>query len=124
MMNARQAALHQFFTDKARHLQHEIDLEVEKIGGEDMLISREDLIHWVYRARNQVQTYYTICRMLENQAEGADTGKILQELRDTMEADQADIQALKQKQEEEQKALDQLRTEAEYYRQALELLGQ
>ena len=95
MMNARQAALHQFFTDKARHLQHEIDLEVEKIGGEDMLLSREDLFHWVYRSRNQVQTYWTICRMLENQADGTDTREVLQELRDTMASGQADIEALK-----------------------------
>ncbi len=30
------------------HLQNEIDWEIRKIGGENMLISREDLIHWVY----------------------------------------------------------------------------
>ena len=124
MMNEQQAALHRFFSDKAKHLQKEIDLEIENIGGEGMLISREDLIHWVYESRAQIETYHTICRMLEDKAEHTDTQRILQELRDTMESDNSAIQKLKIKQEEEKKALDQLKTEAEYYRQALEVLGE
>lgn len=44
MMTGQQKSLHQFFSDKAKHLQNEIDLEIEKIGGEGMLISREDLL--------------------------------------------------------------------------------
>ena len=124
MMTAQQARLHQFFTEKARHLQNEIDLEIEKIGGESLLISREDLLHWVYFARYQVETYHTICRMLEDKADGADTEKILQELRDTMREDKETIEKLQRKQEEEKKALDQLREEENFYRQALELLGE
>ena len=124
MMTTKQAALQRFFIEKAKHLQNEIDMEIEKIGGEGMLISREDLLHWVYYARNQIETYYTICRMLEDKAEGADTGEILAQLKETMETDREDIEALKRKQEEEKRALEQLREEAEYYRQALEVLGQ
>ena len=60
-MTEQQAKLHQFFSDKAKHLQNEIDLEIAKIG-----------------------------RM----------------------------------QEEERKALAQLREEAEYYRLALDVLGE
>ena len=33
MMDNRQAELHRFFSEKAKHLQHEIDWEIEKIGG-------------------------------------------------------------------------------------------
>ena len=87
-----------------------------------MLISREDLIHWVYYARDQIETYHTICRMLEDRTENVDTEKILQELRETVAADQADIEKLRKKQEEERKALEQLREEAEYYQLALEIL--
>ena len=122
-MNQQQEALYQFFSEKARHLQNEIDLEIEKIGGEDMLISREDLIHWVYHARGQVKTYHTICKMLEDRAEGADMDKILQELRDTAASDRDEIMEIEKKQEEERKALENLKREAEYYRQALEVLG-
>lgn len=122
-MNKARTELHQFFLDKARHLQNEIDLEIAKIGGEHMLISREDLIHWVYYAREQVETYRTICRMLEEKAEGADTGSILRELRETMEQDRKSIALLQKKQEEERKALEKLRKEADYYRQALDALG-
>ena len=32
MMTKQQADLHRFFSDKARHLQNEIDLEIAKIG--------------------------------------------------------------------------------------------
>lgn len=122
-MDRKHAELHSFFTEKAKHLQNEIDLEIQKIGGEGMLISREDLIHWVYHAREQVKTYQTICRMLEDQSEHADTDKILQELRDTVESDRTDIAKIRKKQEEERQALEQLRKEAEYYQRALEVLG-
>lgn len=122
-MTEKQAALHLFFSDKAKHLQNEIDMEIEKIGGEGMLISREDLIHWVYHAREQAETYRTICRMLEEQADCPEADKILRELQETVTADQADIARISRKQEEEQKALNQLRKEVAYYQQALEVLG-
>ena len=121
-MTEQQAKLWQFFADKAKHLQNEIDFEIEKIGGEDMLISREDLIHWVYFARIEVKTYRTVCRMLENKAEGTDTDEILKDLRETMEDDRSAIEKLRKRQEEERKALERLQEEAEYYRQALEVL--
>ena len=124
MMDRQQAELHKFFSEKAKHLQNEIDFEIEKIGGEDMLISREDLIHWVYFARQEIKTYNTICNMLEDKAENAETGRILSELRETMEEDRTKIAELQRKQEEERKALEQLREEAEYYEQALKILKQ
>ncbi len=122
MMDSRQAELHRFFSEKAKHLQNEIDWEIAKIGGEHMLISREDLIHWVYYARGQVETYHTICRMLEDKAENVDTEKILQELRETAASDRNEIARIELKQEEEKKALERLREEADYYKQALEVL--
>ena len=122
MMDSRQTELHRFFSEKAKHLQNEIDWEIAKIGGEHMLISREDLIHWVYYARGQVETYHTICRMLEDKAGNVDTEKILRELRETAVSDRKEIAKIERKQEEERKALTQLREEAEYYKQALEVL--
>ena len=121
-MTEQQAELYHFFSEKAKHLQNEIDWEIAKIGGEKMLISREDLIHWVYYARGQVETYRTICRMLEDRAENVDTEKIMQELRETAASDRKEIAKMERKQEEEQKALAQLREEADYYRLALEVL--
>lgn len=121
-MTKQQADLHRFFSDKAKHLQNEIDLEIAKIGGEHMLISREDLIHWVYHSRDEIETYHTICRMLEDRSESVDTEKILQELRETAVSDRYEIAKIEKKQEEERKALAQLREEAEYYRLVLEVL--
>ena len=123
-MDEQLKKLYGYFRDKATHLQKEIDMEIENIGGEGMLISREDLIHWVYYARDQVETYRTICRMLEDKADGVDTEGILRELRETMEEDKSAIESLLRKQEEEKKALVQLREEAEYYRSALDVLGE
>ena len=121
-MTEQQAKLHEFFSEKAKHLQNEIDWEIAKIGGEKMLISREDLIHWVYYARGQVETYHTICRMLENKADGVDTDRILQELRETAASDRKEIAKIEKKQEEERKALAQLREESDYYKLALKVL--
>ena len=122
-MTEQMKRLCDYFRDKATHLQKEIDMEIENIGGEGMLISREDLIHWVYYARDQVETYRTICQMLEDKADGVDTEGILRELRETMEEDKTTIDTLLRKQEEEKKALAQLREEAEYYQAALDVLG-
>ena len=61
--------------------------------------------------------------MLKSKAEGAETGKILRELRETMTSDRREITRIEKKQEEERKALEQLREKAEYYRQALDMLG-
>ena len=123
MMTKQQESLYRFFTEKAKHLQNEIDMEIAKIGGEHMLISREDLIHWVYHSRGQIETYHTICEMLENKAEGVDTKKILEDLQETTAQDRSEIDRLRRKQEEEQKALKELKEEAEYYMLALEVLG-
>ena len=120
-MNDQQAKLQKFFAEKAKHLQSEIDLEIEKLGGEDMLISREDLFHWVYHARNQIQTYNTICRMLEDSSGSADASRIVQDLREEIDSDYTDIMRIRRQQEDEQRALAILQEEAEYYRQALEL---
>ena len=122
-MDEQLKRLYGYFRDKAMHLQKEIDMEIENIGGENMLISREDLIHWVYYARDQVETYRTICQMLEDKADGVDTEGIFRELRETMEQDKTAIDHLLRKQEEEKKALVQLREEAEYYQAALDVLG-
>ena len=121
-MNEQQKALYTFFSEKAKHLQREIDLETERAGGRKMLLNRIDLIHWIDYAESQVETYRTVCRMLEDQAEGADTHKILQDLRETFTADRQEIETVEQKLKEEQKALDRLRKEAEYYQLALETL--
>ncbi len=122
-MNPIQADLYRFFTDKAKHLQKEIDLEVKNVGGEKTLISRPDLLHWVYDAREQVKTCWTICRMLEDKAVGMDTEKILNGLQENIAEERYEIERLQRKQEEEKKALRKLREEAEYYRMALEVLG-
>ena len=122
-MNPIQADLHRFFTDKAKHLQKEIDTEIKAIGGEKMLISRTDVLHWVYDAREQIKTYWTICRMLEDRAAGIDTEKILNGLQENITEERYEIERLQRKQEEEKKALRKLKAEAEYYRLALEVLG-
>ncbi len=124
MMTKQHESLYRFFTEKAKHLQNEIDMEIARIGGEHMLISREDLIHWVYHSRSQIETYHTICEMLEDRAKGVDTKKILEDLQETAAQDRIEIEKLRRKQAEEQKALKELKEEAEYYMLALEVLGE
>ena len=123
--NDSQLNLVRFFAEKAERLQKTIDLEIEKIGGEDMLISREDLMVWVYFSRKQIEMYRTICRMLEEQAimSGEVAKNVQQELLQTYESDRVKIDKIHKQRAEEKQALEQLREEAEYYRQALEILG-
>lgn len=122
-MTEQQVNLHQFFSEKAKHLQHEIDLEMDRIGGVGHLLSREDLIHWYYYSCDHVEMYKTICQLLGNNTGHADIEQIRRELRETMQDDLREIVKLRRKIEEEKKVLEQMMEETEYYRQALEVLG-
>jgi hypothetical protein len=123
MMNEKQTELYYFFEDKAKRLQHEINLEIAKIGGEAMLPYRVDLLYWVEKSRGQIENCRLICRLLEDRAEDVDTETVLRKLRETMESDQDSIAELQRKREEIDQTLKQLHEEAEYYQKALEVLG-
>lgn len=120
-MDETRAELQKFFSDKVKHLQNEIDLEIEKIGGEGMLISREDLIHWVYKSRRQIGVYQTVCRMLED--DGTDND-IRQELLETLAEDQREIHRLQKRKAREEEALEYLQRETEIYGKTLGILAQ
>lgn len=62
--------------------------------------------------------------MLEDKAMGMDTEKILNGLQENIAEERYEIERLQRKQEEGKKALRKLREEAEYYRMALEVLGE
>ncbi len=123
-MMEKHAELQRYFSEKAKGLQEEIELEIRKIGGERMLISREDLIHWVWHAREQVEMYHMVCKLLEDKGKGADPGDVLEELRETMETDRKNIEKIRQKQEKERKELAQLQEEADYFQQTLAALSE
>ena len=123
MIDPRYADLNRFFSDRAMILQKAVDYEIKKAGGEGKLSARDDLNHRVYDAREQIKLYYTICRMLEEKALGMDTAKYIQSLQPNIPEERHEIERMERKQEEEARALRELRSEAEYYRQALEVLG-
>lgn len=124
MMNAGLADLHRFFTDRAKHLQSEINGEIRRIGGERMLFQNEDLNRWVHTARDQLKTYWTVCRMLEEKAMGINTEAIRSQMQANIPEHRAELDSFRRKEEEERRALKDLREEGEYYRQALEVLGE
>ena len=121
-MNEKQTELYHFFEDKAKRLQHEIDLEIAKIGGETMLPYRVDLLYWVEKSRGQIENCHLICRLLEGEAEDIDTVTVLRKLRETMESDQNSIAELLRKREEIDQTLKQMHEEAEYYQKTLKVL--
>jgi len=121
-MNEKQTALYNFFTDKAKRLEIDIDREIGKIGGEKMLPYRVDLLFWVEKSREQIENFHLICQMLEGKAEGIDTEDVLRKLQETMESEQLSIEELRKKREEIEKTLKQLDEEAGYYRLALETM--
>ena len=122
MMNAGLADLHRFFSDKGKHLQSAVNGEIRRIGGERMLFQNEDLNRWVCTAREQVKTCWTVCRMLEEKAMGIDTKAIRSQMQENIPEHRAELDSFRRKEEEERRALKDLREEAEYYRQVLEVL--
>ena len=111
-----------YFEEKARRLARDVELEIEKVGGEDMVLSREDLMHWVYESRLQIEHYHTICRMLIEQESGAAAEAARQELLDTLADDRRQMDEINKRRNKEDAALQTLQEEAEFYRKTLEAL--
>ena len=119
MMNEKQTELYYFFEDKAKRLQHEINLEIAKIGGE--AVPWEEA--FTRAAHVDIIITSTDGNLLEDRAEDVDTETVLRKLRETMESDQDSIAELQRKREDIDQTLKQLHEEAEYYQKALEVLG-
>ena len=82
MTKAMRDQLHRLFVEKANYLQNEINREIASIGGELMLISRIDILHWVIYARSKVAVFNQICQKLKDETaciEMDEIKKILQE---------------------------------------------
>ncbi len=54
-----------WFASSAEALSAEIQKEISAIGGEDMLISRIDLLYWVLSSREEVRLYQEAIRLLD-----------------------------------------------------------
>ncbi len=76
--------LYRFFSDQAEKLLQEIDREIAAVGGESKLISRIDILHWVYYSRDRLALFQEICRMLEEDADGLDLDMIEQKMQKSL----------------------------------------
>ena len=54
-----------WLTETVKGIYREIDEQVEEVGGENMLIGRIDILHWVYYKRDTLKMYQEALRLLD-----------------------------------------------------------
>ena len=119
----RNQLLIDYFTGRACSLRREITREIEKVGGDDMLISRTDLMFWAYFARKKIEVYQSVCRMLEEGAESSVEEKrqreVLEELAEHRTHLQSSISRKREQLDKLQKEVVDMQTEFEIYEDVL-----
>jgi len=61
----QKARAYAYLAKQVETLPREIAEQVTEAGGEDMLLQRIDILHWVYFAREEVDRYREAIRLLE-----------------------------------------------------------
>ena len=65
----RKSTVRDWFAHSVDTLPKEIEAQIEAIGGEDMLLQRIDVLHWVYFTREAVRMYQEVLRFLDGEAD-------------------------------------------------------
>ena len=67
MTQEQKAAVRSRFAHSVETLPTEIETEIERIGGEEMLLQRIDVLKWVYFTRDDVRMYQEVLRFLDGE---------------------------------------------------------
>ena len=67
MTEKQRTKVRSWFAASVETLPVEIEKQIEAIGGEDMLLQRIDVLHWVYFSREEVRMYQEVLRFLDGE---------------------------------------------------------
>lgn len=120
----QKARAYAYLAKQVETLPREIAEQVTEAGGEDMLLQRIDILHWVYFAREEVDRYREAIRLLEGK-EDIDYKRVeaaVQHNKDRYQSSLSEMIRLKSKISELKQELQEHEKKLPYYSLVVDVL--
>ncbi len=124
MEKSKKEQIREYFAKITETLPKEIDEQIKKAGGEDMLLLRIDILHWVYFSREELARAREVLRFLNGEKD-IDRNQIEAAIRHSRFQYQnaiGEIFRLKEDLAKKKKQLREYEEQAPYYKLAAEVL--
>jgi len=124
MEKSKKEQIREYFANITQTLPKEIDDQIKKAGGEDMLLLRIDILHWVYFSREELARAREVLRFLNGEKD-IDRNQIEAAIRHSRFQHQnaiGEIIRLKEDLAKKKKQLREYEEQAPYYKMAAEVL--
>jgi len=124
MEKSKKEQIREYFANITETLPKEIDDQIKKAGGEDMLLLRIDILHWVYFSREELARAREVLRFLNGEKD-IDKNQIEAAIRHSRFQHQnaiGEIIRLKEELAKKQRQLQEYEEQAPYYKLAAEVL--
>ena len=124
MEKSKKEQIREYFANITETLPKEIDDQIKKAGGEDMLLLRIDILHWVYFSREELARAREVLRFLNGEKD-IDRNQIEAAIRHSRFQHQnaiGEIIRLKEELAKKQRQLQEYEEQAPYYKLAAEVL--
>ena len=113
-----------WFAHSVETLPVEIEKQIEAVGGEDMLLQRIDVMHWVYFTREEVRMYQAVLRFLDGKDDIDDSlvNAAIQRKKCYYQSDLEEIMMLRESIREKEERLALLEERLPQHRLSVEVL--
>ena len=117
-------AVRQYYADTIARLKQTIKTDIERIGGEDMLTQRVDILEWTMSAEEDLKMFEEVIRLLDgaNNVDGNLISAAIAEKRHNCQHDREKIEKLKEEILRQEQALADTQKQLEMDKDALDVL--
>lgn len=117
-------AVRQYYADTIARLKQAIKTDIERIGGEDMLTQRVDILEWTMSAEEDLKMFEEVIRLLDgaNNVDGNLISAAIVEKRHNCQHDREEIEKLKDEILRQEQALADTQKQLEMDKDALDVL--
>ena len=117
-------AVRQYYADTIARLKQTIKTDIERIGGEDMLTQRVDILEWTMSAEEDLKMFEEVIRLLDgaNNLDGNLISAAIAEKRHNCQHDREEIEKLKEEILRQEQALADTQKQLEMDKDALDVL--
>jgi len=114
----------QYYSKAIVDLNQSIKSEIDKIGGEDMLLQRVDLMEWVYFSQEDLKIFKEVLRMLDGvkDVDGNLISAAIKEKRVQYQHAQAEIERLKKEISKYELKLEETKKQLETDKEVMDVL--
>lgn len=117
-------AVRQYYADTIAQLKQAIKTDIERIGGEDMLTQRVDILEWTMSAEEDLKMFEEVIRLLDgaNNVDGNLISAAIVEKRHNCQHDREEIEKLKDEILRQEQALADTQKQLEMDKDVLDVL--